>query len=380
MEKFTLKDNTVVQHIPVQPIKPQYVFFPKEESQQFASREYNFDGVNNIPETQTADTYSEIITRKGLTTEVKDIPVNAANSATDYIGAATFSLPHIISENFTDFKLINTVANDFTALGNATIEQLAEDLFLVTDTDPKVVSIFNGLQAIRIPANRFNDTTQSPVVKNFGKYYIKISPKYVDVPITSILLRKHVAWQNVNPNDAEGRRQIITTSNSALQGTPWNFEDSTFVKQGGRLQGSIVEVWNTSTTVKKQQKMIAENNINLAPLNNGTANFVLHPDNVGYDSPDQVAAVGDVLRIYPRETYFEPIYIEVEYQNPANDLESLVQFMKNDVVRDLTTGVYEIYDDNGVVVDNQGNITGTVIQSYQISKEGTREVRRRLNL
>jgi len=377
MEKFTLKDNTVDAYVPVTPTKPQVGYIHKEESQQFSTFDYNFDGVTNIPETATADTYTEIVTRQALTSEVKDIPVVTANAATDYIGIVKFDVPHIIDEAFADFLLMDVQTNSFTTLQSADIESLATPLYDISDTNPKIISLFNGLQALRLPLNRFNNTTVTPTVNNFGKYYVKISPKYIESEVTGVLKRYHVNWQAVDPNSSEGRRQVVSCSNTPFAGTPWLFENNP--KQRGRLHGSVIEIWDNSTTTKKQTKVSVEN---LLALDGSgiTASFVITPDVVGYDAPDQVISIGDKIRVFPRETYFNPIYVEVDYQNKEQDLEALIKFMKNDAARNLKTGVIEIYDENGIVIDSSGNLNGTVVQAYQISQQKDAEVRRKINL
>lgn len=380
MEKYTLKDNTVDNYIPVTPVTPQIGYIHKEESQQFSSRDYNWDGVTSVPETSTVDTYSETYTRKNLTSDVKDIPTNSANSATDYIGVVKYDVPHIIDETFANFSLLDINTNPYTTLQSADIESLAVDLYDSTDTNPKIVSLFNGLQAIRIPANRLNTLTTTPTTFNYGKYYIKVSPKYIETPVTGITLRSHVEWQNIDLSSSEGRRQIINCSNVPFASSPWNF--NLYKKQRGRLHGSIVEIWDSSKTTKKQTKVSVENSLGLDGTS-GIAAFVITPDVVGYDAPDQVIGLGDIIRVYPRETYFNPIYIEVDYQNKDLDLESLIKFMKNDAARNLVSGTIEIYDENGVIIDNAGNLNGTVIQAYQITTAGTGktiEVRRKINL
>lgn len=377
MIQYTLKDNTIDQYIPVTPTKPQAGYIAKEESQQMASTDYNFDGVNNVPETSTADTFGEIIHRQALASDVKDIPVNAANSATDYIGTVAYNVPYIVQDAFADFEMMDIQTNTITTLQSANIESLAIPLYPAADTNPRVVSIFNGLQVVRIPANVFNDTTQTPVLKKYGTYYVKISPKFIQATVVNILRRKQVAWQFVNPADAEGRRSAVVVGNPAFLGTPWQFENNP--KQAGRLHGSVVEIWNASLTVKKQTKISVENQLGLDGTS-GQALFVLTPDNVGYDPASQVIAPGDIIRVFPRETYFDPIYVEVDYTNKDQDLVAAVQFLKNDAARDTVQSTISIYDDNGITIDSQGNINGTVIQAYQISLQNNIEVRRKINI
>lgn len=382
VQSFILKDNTVDVYIPITPIKPQIGYIHKEESQQFPSREYNYDGVNNITATSTVNTQSEVVIRKALTSEVKDIPTNSANSATDYIGVVKYNTPYIIDEAFAEFTLMDMQANSITSLQIANIESLTTPLYEVSDSNQRIVSLFNGLQMLRIPANRFNILTSSPITKNYGKYYIKVSSKYIETPIINITPREQDTWQNVDPTYSHGRRLVMNCNNASFSGTSWWFESAPN-KQCGRLHGSIVEIWDSSGITKKQTKVSVENRLGLDG-SSGIASFVITPDVVGYDSPSQVASVGDLLRVYPRETYFDPIYIEVDYQNKDLDLESLIKFLKNDAVQNLKTGVIEIYDEAGVVVDDAGNVNGTVIQAYQIQKGGSgsniTEIRKKINL
>lgn len=373
MNKITIKNNTIENYIPIEITKPQIGFIVKEESQQFGSKTYNATATANV-NTDTADTYGDLINHQasGAT-----FPINAANSATDYIGAINHNVPHILNPLFTDFKLYNLVTNSFSTLAGASFDSLSEDLFPVTDTEAKVATMFNGLQLVRIPIDRLNDTLND--IKNYGKYYVKIAPKYIDTTITAVTLRKHEAWANVDASDSEGRRQLIRTDNSSFIGTPWGFENPAYKYQVGRLLGSVVEVWDSSLTTKKQTKIINENAISL-DSNAGVASFGLSPDNVGYDSPNEAAGVGDILRIYPRETYFNPVYVEIEYQNPDEDITAAIQYIKNDAVRDMTGETIEIYDSAGVTTESDGSLSGTVVAIYQISKENGKEIRRSIKL
>lgn len=375
MEKFTLQDNTADAYIPITPTKPQIGYIHKEESQQFNTREYDYDGINNVDNTISANTFSELVTRQALPSDVRDIPVVTANAATDYVGAVHYEVPYVINPDFADFLLLDVQANPFSSLGPTTIETATTELYDVGDTSAKVVSMFNGMQGLRIPADKFNSTVSGTLVKNFGKYYIKVSPKFIDAPVLDFIRRKQVPWQSVNGLDAEGRRQITHVDNNNFKNTVWLFEDA--LLQRGRLHGSVVEVWDAGLTTKKQVKVLVEDALDLS---GGVASLVITPDTMGYDSPNEVVSAGDILRVYPRETYFNPIFIEVSYDNKDNDLLALIRFMKNDAVRDLTSNVIEVYDDSGVGTDPNGNLTGVVVQAYQISKEGTREVRRKLNL
>lgn len=376
MEKYKLTDNSIENYIPVTITKPVWGYVPKEESTQFQLREYNYDGINNVPNTQTVYTPDEVDDRRNVSS-TPNIPVNTANYATDYVGVGEYNIPYNPDDNKIDFKLIDLQTTPLSTIQNSNIEELAQDLYLPGDASKKLINIFNGLQALRIPVDRFNDTTGDNPIPKYGKYYIKISPKYIDAIVSSLVWRKHVKWVDMLTSDPQGRRLVVKTDNGVFLNSIWQFEQHPL--QRGRLFTSVVEIWNGNKTIKKQTKIIMEDALNLN-INNGEAAFVLSPDHMGYDPAYQTIAPGDVLRIYPRESYFNPVYIEVDYSNNTNTIEALSRYLRNDAVRNLNNGIIEIYDDAGVQTDAQGNIGGQVIEAYQISLEGDKEVKRKLKI
>ena len=106
--------------------------------------------------------------------------------------------------------------------------------------------------------------------------------------------------------------------------------------------------------------------------------IVLSPDNMGYDASTQNPNVGDILRIYPRETFFDEVIIEVNYKDKYLQIENMISFILNDVARDMKTGTYQVYDDKGLKVETTGVITGNVIHRYQISSTDRAEIRKRI--
>lgn len=312
-------------------------------------------------------------------------PINSSHTATDYIGASTMTVATIITDEFADFKIWDLTSNAIS------------ELYEVTDTTEKIKFITNGFQTLRIPENKLNTVlteqadieanNNSNIKKNFGQYYFIVSPKYVQTIVGNVIDRKHTEWldmvSNTTPevsgvhiqfNPSDKRRKIYECDKDNFKTLPWNFEVSG--EQSGRLYGSIVEVWDSTQTTLKQVKVMTENEFNFDTAD--SMRFVLYPDNVGYDTPEQEVISGDILRIYPRETYFNQLIIEVTYKDKTLQVENLLAFMLNDTVRDLMTGIYEIYDNNGFKVDGSGNYTGTVVNRYQVFSTDKTEARKRI--
>lgn len=418
--KQDLFDNSADSFIIINPTKQQIAFFPKEESQMFTSKETSFTGnrpVSNVndPETETENTDTRAFIQR-----VKDesngagdgaikyddfygsVPtdgisqslgykyhlqnVNSSHTETDYIGAANIEVPTIINEQFASFNLYNLATN------------IISTLFLNTDSSAKMRLISNGIQGLRIPQNVFNTTltdeqaiisnNNNPLVKNFGQYFVTIAPLYVRTTVANIIARVQYDWYNMYINgvmdydDSQSlleikpqaqRRTVYEVNKNDFLSLPWNFEGSGL--QSGRLYGSVVEVWNASETILKQTKVMMENEFNFNLLGANT-HFALSPDNVGYDAPSQKIATGDVLRIYPRETYFNQILLEINYKDSFAQIQNLLAFMMNDAVRDITTGVYQIYDNNGFTIDTSGNVNGAVLQAFQLFNTGKIECRK----
>jgi len=423
--KYDLFDNTVEKFVTVNPTKQQLAFFPKEESQMFQGKSYDNTGNrqigwenNPLTETENNDTrafmnnikvtdidpdgtsnnaFFEVskINFTGDPTTVNNLvqgykygngDVNSSHTATDYIGAVALNVPFLINETFADFRFVTENSSDF-------VELYSED-----DTSQKVVTLINGVQRLRIPINIFNTVlTDSEeiennggddIVRNYGKYFIAITPKYVESQVISIEKKQHFPYRHMNQNandvstysDNElhiepenKRRTIYKLDKEDFVNTIWNFESSP--RQSGRLYGSIVEVWDSTRTVLKQIKIMTENEFNFLDVNK---NFecVLQPDIFGYDVDTQDIGQGDILRIFPRETHFNDLLIDVSYKNEELEVNNLISFLVNDTVRDMTTGIFEVYDDKGFEIDEEGNFNGNVKRRYQIFTKDKFEVRK----
>ena len=339
--KHTIFDNTVDNFALINPTKPQLVFYPSEETQMFKHKDYN--------------------AVEGRTT-------GDVENVTNYIGATTIEVPVTIIEAFTDFKTLDSENNyvDFYAANDGPLQ-----------------TITNGFQKIKIPESKFNNilTDEDEIIanggnvlkKNYGIYYLVVSPKCITTNVVSITRYNHEISDDGNENN---RRTIIELDKNDFLNTLWEFE--TNEEHSGRLFGSIVEVWDSTESVLKQTKIIGENQFN---FENSLINtkVVIYPDNIGYDPQNQDVVIGDILKIYPRETFFNKIILEIEYKSYLEDVKSLMRFMLNDMVRDVTTGILDIYDDNGVSVDNEtGQVDGTIIQRYQIFQAPPFEIRKKL--
>jgi len=373
--KQDLYDNTVDTFVAVEGKKQQFGFFPKEESQMFSSQKYNFVATSETDNSDNQD--AEAFTHRATGSY---LPLNSSHTATDYIGAVTINVPYTILDNFAQFKFYD-ITNDEV-----------KDLYESDDTVAKLKTIMNGLQTLRIPKNVFNEILDpndedgiaanngSAIVKKYGNYYIIIKPKYIETSITAINEKAHFPWANVSDNNNGSgspitkRRDIIECDKNDFLETSWLFENNP--EQSGRLYGSIVEVWDASGTTLKQTKILMENIFNFE--SSDPLQLVLSPDNFGYDPASQAPGVGDLLRIYPRETFFNEVTIEISYKDKYLQIENMISFMLNDVARDMTTGSYQVYDDKGFVVESTGIITGNVLHKYQISQTDRYELRKRI--
>lgn len=437
--KFDLFDNTQEKFVIINTTKQQLAFFPKEESQMFQGKNYDNLGTRpvgyeNDPTTETENGDTRAFVNSIKTTDIdpfatpttyrtaffdtQKIPftgdvtlasqlmqlyrygmddVNSSHTPTDYIGATTFNIPYLLNELFANFQFLSESADTLT------------DLYSTTDSSAKVSTVINGIQRLRIPINVFNtiltdeasieNNGGDDIVPNYGKYFILVSPKYIESSVIAINPKEHIPYR-YRPTNAidetvytdenndgvadeeeihlvpnKKRRNIYQLDKSEFLSTSWNFENNP--RQSGRLYGSIVEVWDSTLTLLKQTKVITENQFNFSET---SKNFecVLQPDIFGYDVNTQDINVGDVLRIFPRETAFNNLLIEVSYKNEELEVNNLISFLVNDTVRDMTTGIFEVYDENGFTIDTTGQFNGTVVNRYQIFQKDKFEARKRL--
>lgn len=370
---YNLIDNEIDKYILINPIQQQFFSLPKEESQVFTSRSYNY---SSAPMGYTNDPGNESENRD-LELNTTDTHLNASFMPTDYIGMSIINLPYKIIENFADFRLFNPS------------DDTAKDLYSEVGNNLKTFTL--GVQMLKIPKNIFNTILTDEIAiqnnggeikKNYGNYFINISPRYIESIVSNVEDKAHFPFEKLGDNfitidgivyPEKRRRNIYSINISDFIGIQWEFESN--LKASGRLIGSVVEIWDSSGIEIKQTKIMAENEYN---LEDGVFRFVLSPDNMGYDSEKNDININDIVRVYPRESYFNPILIDINYEDNSANIKAALQYMVNDVTRDLTTGIYEIYDETGVKVDSSGNFDGKVIQKYQVQQFGKYEVRKKL--
>lgn len=338
------------------------------------------------------------------------IPSNVFNTGVGVITTfeATLTLDSEIIL-ITSSNIILAVGSGISGEGipeGTTILAFANNIAILSNT---VIEISSGIYTKVTLTNTV--TSSSTITKNLGKYYVRVSPKYIDLNILEIhrgqklshnelsrlnLEHDPLVASDVLQTDIGNRETTIITdfgipynSNTTSfkdapisEGTnpdPWNL----FKEQGdqnGQLIGSICEVIELSSLRIKSTKVIAENSfIYDSTLKTYQCSFVLSPELLGYESIDNQIAVNDGLRIYPRETYFDPIFIEVDYTDNTT-IEDLIKYSMNDAVRDTKTGIIEIYDNNGIAIDSQGNVNGTVVESFQLSQQNNLEIRKKINI
>lgn len=377
MIKQDLYDNSKDSFVVFESKKQQVAFYPTEESQMFQGKTYD-SLTSGIVTTESENTDNIAFLQRQTGSYIR---IPSSHTPSTYIGATNMLVPYMIDEDFVNFQYYDLTSKTL------------KDLYATTDLTTKILNISSGVQGVKIPLNLFNtiltdeaaiaNNGNSDIVPNYGVYYVLIKPKYVRTSIAGITRGSHVPWASMMDNGDNGsgsyvpdtkRRTIYQCNKANFTGTMWNFEGNP--NQSGRLYGSVVEVWNATETTLKQTKVMMEDVFNFN--NSSPMQFVLSPDIMGYDSSDQAVSVGDIIRVYPRETYFESITIELSYKDPNLKLENMIAFMINDIVRDTLTGSYEVYNNNGFTIDENGDISGTIINSYQISATDRYEFRKRI--
>lgn len=367
MRTIEINDNTIDNSILLTPTKQIFVFFPKEESQMFQSLSNNWVGSGNVSQ-ETVNQVADVILAQ---TASENIMPNSKITPTDYIGAISRKVPTLLSENFCDFKFYD-IQNNVT-----------KNVFESTDLNKKITNVFNGMQSLRFPKAILNTYLYTDaeivanggrfLIENYGKYYLSIKPKYIETKISSIIQKQHNKNGDFtdDPLAIQYRRNIYKTAKSNFLNTVWNFEGG---NSGGRLYGSVVEIWDSLGTTLKDTKILTECDLN---FNVGTeVRMVFYPDNFGFNNNE--ISINDIIRIFPRETSFDEIFIEIDYKNKKYNLDQILAYTLNDASRDLKTGLYEIYDEKGFSMDSNGILNGNIINAYQITATDNYELRKRI--
>lgn len=372
--KYIMYDNTVNNGVLINPTKQQFFMIPREESQVFSHTTYDYTGY--IPSGYSNDPDTSTENRDGAISTTTDPHLQGSFMPTDWVGMSMYTIPHKIDPDFAHFVLNRPNASS------------PEDYY----RSDILSYIHNGFQILNIKENTFSQTLTDPtdIANNggnpikpvYGKYYLLIRPKYIQTTVVSVEHKAHFEFSKLGDNTTvsgsfivpnKKRRNIYYLNRTPFENREWNFEAD---REGwGRLMGSVVEIYNSNGSVLKQTKVIAENSI----FGNPTyAQVCMNPDHMGYDSSTIDVIPGDVVVIYPRETYFNQIIVEISFEDKNLDIKSALEHMMNDAVRDMKTGIYEIYDENGVTIDSNGNANGTVSQRYQVQQFGQYEVRKKI--
>jgi len=368
MIKFELNNNNILNFVPFKGTKPLFAFPPSDEMGQWTKRAHDYDGINSVTSTESVDAVTDVI---AAANQGYNIPMENKYSKPNHFGVINHTVPCLINQDKADFKYFYLDLNsDLSQYSNpSNIESWLSDFYESNDNF-KVATLFTGLQFLKIPIDKFEDI--------YGNYYIKVSPKYIETTITNLIPRVQIPLIGNVGTQTSPYREVIQVDKLPFNGTIWNFDSLTNLMQRGRLLGSVVEIWDSSKQILKQTKLITEDDV----YNNNSssiAKLILSPDTIGFDAPSEVATIGDVLKIYPRESYFNPLFFEISYQKNEDNLQNFVKYMKNDASRDLTNNIIEIFDDAGITIDGNGNVNGNVIMSYQIIKVGNKEVRIKIN-
>lgn len=370
MNQHNIYDKSIDTFIPIEAKQPLIATLPKEESLPFQGLGWQYNANPAFPnQFQGEESTSDILLDLPTAAEVNS-KVRTPNKmlAAEFAGAITINKNYNINSDFANFKLVDLQASSTLFNGSSLgLDNFATDLYSNSYTGGKVINVFNGMQLLKIPLNTF---------PSLGLYYVCIMPKYIETEVIFVTEKVHKQFKT-GLQATDIRFSQYDLDRAPFENTIWQFFEGNPLSNNpyhtNRLFGSVVEILNSSKTEIKQSKVIGGNK------DMGTAfSITLHPNNVGFDSPQNDIAVGDILRIYPRETYFEPIYLQFNVYSKNKDINTILSNTTNDAVRDLETGIISIYDENGVTINPDGTIDGTVEFSYYLFNNGNLEIRKKI--
>lgn len=370
MIQHTIFDKSIDAFIPIEPKQPLIATLPKEESLPFQGFGWQYNANPAFPydyigEEATSDILTDLPTSAEVNTKVR---TPNKMLAAEFAGAITINKSYNINSEFALFKKIDVQTSPaiFTS-GVTGLDTYATDLYSSSYSGGKVINAFNGMQFLKIPLNTF---------PSFGVYYLCIMPKYIETEVVFITEKVHKQFKT-GLEATDIRFSQYDLDKAPFENTPWQFFEgnpfSTSPYHTNRLFGSVVEILNPSKTQVKQSKVIGG-----SKDSGGAFTVTMHPNNMGFDSPQNDISVGDVLRIYPRETYFEPLYLQVEVKSASQNLDKIFLNQTGDAVRDLKTGIITIYDENGVTINPDGTLDGQVALTFELFTVGDSEVRKRI--
>lgn len=393
MENKKIYDNSIDNWIIIEPKKPLVNFIPLEEENYVKSRSAFHNGTDQ-PNTTIQNKDQSVAN----TYQVSETPTDFENAEASslvssllpkkFAGVHSYMIPWNIPEKFANFFLVDIVTGNFNSFSE-TFNKLTEVKFFDdSDTNARIVNLQQGIQAVRIPVDRLKFDGNY----KYGNYILKIAPKYIEVDIINLVETNvgedlgELANNIVNYPEKKNTKVYLVDRLPFFNDTIWDFKtfpssNSSYSYQTNRLINSVVEIYRNGIFVGKKTIISDDlnyNGLSSTPLTSNTGIIALGPDLIGWDPKEETINIGDTLRIFPRETYFDSINILIEFANKKQDFDMLLRFLQNDTVRNLKTGVFEVYDDNGLTIDSNGNINGTTIMKYQVSQGNGVEYRKRL--
>lgn len=368
MLEFVLRDHGLVNYIPIEFTKNLHAEILKEESQTYVGKDFAYNPAASASNTIGNDNTDKVklFVQNGIE---KELRINSPITESDFAGILNDIVTIVQDEDFININFYKEGVWDVLPL-------------FPNDLTQKIKTVLGNQFLILYDNtfNTFNDDTNT-WTPNYGNYYILIEPIYIETTITEIKVKDYIEYGTdlVAAASTSSRHTQYTLDIAPFRNTKLFFERSFNGSTNeaifsNRLMGSVVYAKNSNGTDKNVKAISSD----YFDFNNNLAKITMTPDYMGIDSPFNTIGVGDKLRIYPKECYFKPIGIKVQYTHETNALDLMRQYSLNDAVRDLQTNIIEVYDDAGLTINPDGGIDGRVIFSYIISQEGTKEVKRRI--
>ena len=376
-------DNDIDNWILIEPEK--YIFgeLPKEESQMFFGKEFQY----NNDFTTTTDVNKRGVDNRKIIDSNTNFPlnkedalnktlINSSVTETDYAGIINKKIKTLLDQNFCDIKYYK---EDIWDIKDVYGEEFIQKFKIVGNN-----------QFFKLPKFLFKKESNTPSldpdvvesVNDYGIFYITIEPKYIETEIVDINLKEHYKYDNILNTLGLGignRRNIYKLNFNDFQNTIWQFEDN-FTNDkpilSNRLLGSLV-VNKQLNGLYKNEKIITND---LLDFDLNEVFICLSPDYMGVDSAYNKFNTNDTIRIYPQDKYFEPFIIRIDFLKDLTDTDRIKNYLLNDAVRDLKTNLIEIYDENGVTIEDNGQLSGKVKLAFQVIENQGKEIRKNIEL
>lgn len=372
-----ITDNNIENWVLIEAYKNLFAELPKEESQMFYGKEFEFYSNNTEKKFKGVNNTQEVIERVSVeqpldNIKVNQIRINSPISETDYAGIINNKVKVLIENNLCNITYFKE--------GDWNINNLFES------NNTTKFRLINDMQFLNIPIGVFKkeniieNSDDEEFINDFGTFYIKIEPYFIETTIDIVNKKEHLFY---NKDDLElivfeegNRRNIYEIDIEPFKNTPLNFESigTNKIAWSNRLLGSIV--YNKkSNGLNNNIKIITNDYFDFI---NNKAFICLSPDYMGVDNLNNRFYEGNTIKIYPNECYFEPIVIKIDFSKEIFENEQIKKFLLNDAVRDFENNIIEIYDDNGIAVEDNGQISGRVYSSFQVIEQQGKEIRKKL--